>query len=211
MDPETLSLTDIIKLQTQLSEVLKRRFEKHLALVSSDIVGSTTYFATHGDEAGRRLQQRHFDVLDQIARQHGGRIVDTAGDGALLAFPAAVAAAHAVIELEERITQQNALHARADQLEVRVGMHWGPVLTDGVLVTGDSVNLCGRIAGTANASEIRINQAAFAELTTDLRLRCAALPPTTVPGLARPLQIMRLEWLDRRRFPSRCRIRESGY
>ena len=74
MDPETLSLTEIIKLQTQLSEVLKRRFERNLALAFSDVVNSTTYFATFGDEAGRRLQQLHLDLtvpsVDELDLQH---------------------------------------------------------------------------------------------------------------------------------------------
>jgi len=205
MDSEALSLAEIIKLQTRL----KRRFEKSLALAFSDMVGSATYFATHGDEAGRRLQQRHFDSLAGTIPQHRGRIVDTAGDGAFLVFPSPTDAALALIELQGHIARQNALQTDAHHLDVRMAIHWGPVLTDGVVVTGDSVNLCARIAGTASAGEIRLTSAA-AELLADLRARCSGLPPATVKGIAKPVEIVRLEWLDRSRFPTRCRIRESG-
>ena len=88
----TMTMTEIIRLQDLLSQELTRRFEKHLALSFSDIVGSTPYFARFGDEAGRKLQQRHFDFLQQAIPPAGGRVVDTAGDGAFLVFPTVEAA-----------------------------------------------------------------------------------------------------------------------
>src|SRR5438876_508462 len=60
---EQLTMTEIIRLQDTLSQVLKRRFEKNMALVFTDIVGSTPYFQRFGNEAGRGRQQRHFDLL----------------------------------------------------------------------------------------------------------------------------------------------------
>ena len=83
-----LSMAEIVRLQELLSRELRRRFEKELALVFSDVVGSTDYFARFGDEAGRRLQQRHFDLLGPPVLAGGGRIVETGGDGAFVVFPA---------------------------------------------------------------------------------------------------------------------------
>jgi hypothetical protein len=60
---DSLTLTEIIRLQNQLSAVLARRFERPYALAFSDIVESMAYFARYGDEAGGRLQQQHFDLL----------------------------------------------------------------------------------------------------------------------------------------------------
>src|SRR4051812_10312414 len=79
---ENLSLAEIIRLKDELSQTLKRRFERNLCLGFTDIVGSTAYFSRFGDEAGRGLQQRHFDALNHVLEKGGGRIVDTAGDGA---------------------------------------------------------------------------------------------------------------------------------
>jgi class 3 adenylate cyclase len=210
MDPETLSLTEIIKLQTQLSEVLRRRFERNVALAFSDIVGSTKYFATYGDEAGRRMQQLHFDMIGRIVPRHEGRVIDTAGDGAFLVFPTPTDAALALMTLQQEIARQNATQPREHQLEVRLGIHWGPVLTDGTVVSGDSVNLCSRVTTSASGGEIRISKATFSELSKELRLRCVGLPPATLKGVARPVEMMTLEWLDRNRFPTRFRIKESG-
>ena len=103
----SLSMAEIIRLQDRLSQELKRRFEKHLALGFSDIVGSTSYFERFGDEAGRTLQQRHFDLAQRALEAHGGRIVDTAGDGIFMAFPNADAAAAAFIALQRGISTDN--------------------------------------------------------------------------------------------------------
>jgi class 3 adenylate cyclase len=210
LDPDALGLTEIIQLQTRLSESLKRRFEKDVALAFSDIVGSTTYFAAHGDEAGRRLQQLHADLVARAASAHEGRVVDYAGDGAFLAFPTPTHAARALMALQEDVAKKNALTQREHRLLVRCGIHFGPVLTDGVIVTGDSVNLCSRIAGTAAGSEIRVSKAAFGELDKELRLRCVGLPAVALRGVTRPVEVMTLRWLDRELFPASVRIRESG-
>ena len=210
VDFEKLTLTEMIQLQTALGEALKRRFERQLCLAFSDVVGSTPYFARFGDAAGRGLQQRHFDVLARALAPHGGRVVDTAGDGAFAVFSSAEAAADAFITMENLISAQNASYAREHQLIVRVGLHFGPALTDGASVTGDAVNFCSRIAASGGPGEIRLSRAAFRELSTDKRLRCKGLPPVTLKGIAEPQDLMVLEWRDRSMFPSRARVMETG-
>lgn len=86
IDFESLTLREIIQLQNQLSSCLARWFEKRLAIIFSDIVGSTAYFQRYGDQAGRQIHQQHLDLLAANLEGSDGRIVDTAGDGALLAF-----------------------------------------------------------------------------------------------------------------------------
>ena len=53
IDFSTLGMTEIIRLQNQLQQELTRRFERPLALVFFDIVGTTPYFGRFGDAAGR--------------------------------------------------------------------------------------------------------------------------------------------------------------
>ena len=55
LDPGSLSMTEIIRLQTVLSQELTRRFERTAALVFTDIVESTRYFAQFGIHSSRRV------------------------------------------------------------------------------------------------------------------------------------------------------------
>ena len=188
LDPDTIGLTELIKLQNLLTEVAKRRFERQVALVFSDILGATAYFARFGDQAGRALLQQHIEVITEQLEAHQGRIVDTAGDGAFVVFPTVTQAARAMVGAQEKISEVNSQRPRDHQLEVRQGIHWGPALTDGVLVTGDSVNLCARINSTGKTTEIRLSRSAFLELEKDLRLRCEGLPPAKLKGIAEPVE-----------------------
>jgi len=213
-DASTMTMREIARLQTLLSQELVRRFERLAALAFTDIVESSAYFTHFGDEAGQRLQQMHFDLLEQsIVTDTGaslGRIVDTAGDGAFICFASANAAVSAMMELQNRITNQNVNRPRPHQLSVRVGLHWGRVLTDGVQVTGDAVNLCARLVATARASEIRLSRDLFQELSSDLRRLCRPLGSVSLKGIARSVEPMALLWRDPARFPSQVVIRESG-
>jgi hypothetical protein len=174
------------------------------------VVASTDYFARFGDEAGRRLQQRHFDLLSPVVVAAGGRIVDTGGDGAFVVFASTEAAARACIELEKAIALDNLTSGREHQLSVRVGIHWGPVLTDDVLVTGDSVNLAARVTQSATPGEIRLTKEAFQELPNSLRLRTQPLAPVELRGIPRLVSVFALDWRDHDAFPDAVRIVETG-
>jgi len=209
---QVMSMTEIIRLQDLLSRELKRRFEKELALGFSDIVGSTEYFARFGDEAGRKMQQRHFDFLQRAVTDKQGRIVDTAGDGAFLVFPTSETAAAAFIELQTAISDDNLTRPREHQLQVRLGLHWGSVLTDGQHVTGEAVNLASRVTASAAAGEIRLTMDVFRSFSnTFYRLSSRVLGPVALKGIFRPVELLSLQWRDRNIYPDSVRIRETGW
>jgi len=210
LDPGSLTMTEIIRLQTVLSQELTRRFERTVALVFSDIVESTRYFAQFGDEAGGRLQQLHFDCLAPAVSAHRGRIVDTSGDGAFMCFDSAVDAAHAMVRLQQLLSTENQSRARPHQVHVRIGMHWGPVLTDGTVITGDSVNLCARIASTAQPAQIRLSRELLTQLDLGQRQLCRPLPSVPLKGISRAVELLDLPWRDSTRFPAQVLVHESG-
>lgn len=209
LDPSTLSLTEIIRLQNQLSQALARRFETSAALAFADIVGSTAYFARFGDEAGRQLQQLHLDLLNDSVSAHGGRVVDTAGDGAFTCFDNAGSAARAMVALLNGVSDLNEHRERDHQLRLRVGMHWGRVLTDGAVVTGDSVNLAARIAASADPGQIRLSRELFQALDPVLRLLCRTVGPVELRGSPRPLELMSMHWRDPARFPTSVLVQQT--
>ncbi|MCA2976810.1 MAG: adenylate/guanylate cyclase domain-containing protein, partial [Myxococcaceae bacterium] len=211
MEPnlDALGLAELIRLQERISQELAQRYGRKLAVAFTDVVGSTAYFARFGDEAGRRLQQRHFDVLGQVLPTHGGRVVDTAGDGAFTCFPTAEAACEAMVAVARAIQADNARYEPDQRLRLRMGLHHGLALTDGVVVTGDAVNLGARVASSADADELRLTAAAFRELSNKDRLRCRALGPVQVKGLPAPVEMYLLQWREQGALPSHVRVEET--
>lgn len=207
---EGMSLTDIVRLQDQLSVQLRSRYAHNLALIFTDIAGSTSYFSQFGDEAGRRMQQRHVDTLEEALAPRGGRIVDTAGDGAFAVVSSAQDGAAVLVEVMRKLDVQNDTLERAHRMFLRCGLHWGQVLTDGDVVTGDSVNLVARVAGAAKIDEICITRATFNELSHLQRLDCRPMGPTKLKGLSTPVDVLTLNWLDRALFPGHVEIAETS-
>lgn len=210
IDFSTLSMTDIIRLQNQLQQELSRRFERQLLLVYSDVAGSTPYFARFGDAAGRQLLQLHLDLLGQCLDPEGGRFVDTAGDCAFCVFPDAEAAVRGVIAFQRAMEIANAVRSHPQQLRVRIGLHFGTVLTDGVAVSGDAVNLCARVAASAEPGAIRLTRQVFQALGPVQRLHCHSVGSVTLKGVAAPVELLELAWRDPAIFPRRVRIEETG-
>ena len=203
-------MTELVRLQDVLSKTIVRRFEKRLALAFSDVVGSTPYFARFGDQEGRKLQQRHYDLVAAAIAPEGGRVVDTAGDGVFFCFGNVTAAARAVVSLARAIAQDNDRSAADHRLQVRIGVHAGPVLTDGALVSGDAVNFASRVAGSAAANEVRLSASAHAELTdVDLRIRSRRHSAVVLKGVEKPQDLFTLDWTDASKFPTLVRF-ENG-
>lgn len=209
-DLETLSMTELIQLQARVLEVLRRRFERPLALVFTDVVGSTQYFARFGDVAGRMLQQLHFDLLSRALLLGGGRVVDTAGDGAFTVFATVDQAVDVVAQLLSMVSEANEHRPIEHQLVLRVGVHFGPVLTDGTQVTGDAVNLASRVVSAAEPGGIRVTRAAFGELGSRWKVRSRAVAPVELKGIAHPVELFALEWRDPTVFPTRVRVLETN-
>jgi class 3 adenylate cyclase len=209
IDLAALSMTEIVRLQNQLQQELTRRFERSLTLLFSDIVGSTPYFARFGDAAGRQVQQLHLDLLSRCLGE-GGRIVDTAGDGAFVVFANTEQSAKAVIELQKQVSAANQGRSREHQLIIRLGMHHGKVLTDGTVVSGDCVNICSRIAASAAPGEIRLSREAFQDLPPGLRLLCASVGSVALKGVTQAMDLFSMEWRDRQSFPTLVVIEETG-
>ena len=210
VDFDTLSLTDLIKLQDEIAQKIRARFERRLAIVFADVVGSTQYFERFGSARGRGLLQRFLDQLAAVTQQDQGRIVDTAGDGAFCVYNQAEAAVHAMAELQSRLSHDNSQFSSDHHVTLRIGIHVGDVLTDGQIVTGEAVNLTARIAACAEINEIRLSQRSVTFLTPALRLRCSNLPPVHLKGIPEPVEMVAYEWRDPTKFVSSVRVEETG-
>lgn len=210
LDFDAMSLRDFIALQQELEREVRRRFEKPVAFFFTDVVGSTSYIARYGDVAGRALLQRHHELLERTLHIVGGRVVDTAGDGAFCVAPTVRTGAMALMQLQNFILADNATVARKDQLAVRTGLHFGPALVDKEFVTGESVHTAARIMGTADGREIRVSRAAWEHLPPSLRARCTWLPPQQVKGIPEPVEMALLDWRPPERFPTEVFVVETG-
>jgi class 3 adenylate cyclase len=134
-----------------------------LALLFTDIVGSTQTAAKIGDERWRDLLDRYRAVVRRELNRFGGREIDTAGDGFFATFDRPAAAVRCAWAMQAPL--------RGLGLEMRTGIHVGECEMRGEKVSGLAVHTAARIMAAAAAGEILVSDAVSGRLVgLDLRL-----------------------------------------
>jgi YVTN family beta-propeller protein len=118
-------------------------------VVMTDIVGSTEHAAELGDSAWRALLQQHHALIRAELRRHGGREMDTAGDGFFVIFDAPATAVGCVLAIADEV--------RTLGLEIRAGVHVGEVQQMAGKVTGIAVVIASRIMATGGAGDVLVS------------------------------------------------------
>ncbi len=120
-------------------------------MLFSDIVGSTEIAAQVGDEAWRRLLDRHDQIVAEALDRFGGTTVNPTGDGVLATFPSPSAGLGCAVAVADAL--------RGLDLAVRFGVHVGEVELRGADIGGLGVNLAARVMGAADPGEIVVSDA----------------------------------------------------
>lgn len=126
--------------------------DRQLATVLfTDLVDSTKLAVKLGDAAWRALLDRHDQTVREQIAHHGGRLVDSAGDGTLAVFPTP----------GEAIDCGHALHKalRPLKLRMRAGVHIGELeLREDGRVGGIAVHIGARVLGLAKSGQVLVSR-----------------------------------------------------
>lgn len=192
---EKSSITRLLRLQDELERMVHERYRKTLAVLFTDIAGSTAYFERHGDSAGRRKIQRHNDLLFPVVGRHGGRIVKTIGDAIMATFPSAQQAVDTAIEIQRILHQANAATRKQEEhIHVRIGVNYGTALVnekDGDPF-GDMVNVAARIQATAGEGQIYVSETVVRHVSGAVKTRPSG--QFTLKGKTQPFQLYEVDW-----------------
>src|SRR4029077_14494197 len=130
-----------------------------------------------GDDIAFREVRECLTMFEEETKTHKGRIVKTIGDGSMCVFGDVNAAVQAACEMQQRLQKRQAL--KGHQIEIRIGLHLGPVLIEDNDVYGDTVNTASRMAQFAAGGQIIATGEAVSQLSPALRSatrRLDALP-----------------------------------
>lgn len=120
-----------------------------LAVMFTDIVGSTELATALGDKRWRELLEQHDTaVREQIAR-FDGREVDTAGDAFFATFGRPIQAVDCALE--------SARAVRRLGLRIRAGIHMGECVVTTDKVRGVTVHIGARVGAKARGDEVLVS------------------------------------------------------
>ena len=193
-----------VELTTTLEDLLKsigddagRHFlekftEGTITLVFTDIEDSSDLAVRLGDTKWAEVIQWHDGTISSITASHGGALIKSLGDGAMLSFESTRMAARASIAIQQAISDPNA----PIDSSLRIGVHIGDVVHTDDDLLGYAVNKAARIASSASGGQIVVSRVAQAMLGESPEFRFGDTIEAELKGLPGLHDITPLEWAD---------------
>jgi class 3 adenylate cyclase len=168
---------------------------RDIALLFTDIRGSTALYQRIGDLNAFQLVQQHFDLLRETTVRHGGAIVKTIGDAVMAAYPDAARAVGAALDMLGAIERFNQDQPER-RVSLKIGIHHGAAiavtLNDELDYFGQTVNIASRVQEMAGAAEILITEDVWDYPGVQELLAPYATEPRTAEfrGIERPMTVV---------------------
>ena len=170
-----------------------------VAMLFTDLRGSTAMYAERGDPLAYRLVRDHFAILGEAIDDNRGALIKTIGDAVMASFASGADAVRAAFEAQEE------LHARAEhmggELIVKAGVHAGAclgvTLNDRLDFFGGAVNTAARVQGLSHGDDVVVTDAVMADLEAETmegekRYHVVESFDAELRGLSAPLRVHRL-------------------
>jgi class 3 adenylate cyclase len=111
--------------------VLKERTERRLAAVlAADVVAYARLMGQDEARTHSRLKAIRRELVDPSVKRHGGRVVKSTGDGALVEFPSALEAVSCAVEVQKAMLNRNAGVPEDKRIVFRIGVNVGDLIID---------------------------------------------------------------------------------
>jgi class 3 adenylate cyclase len=150
--------------QVDVSSLIGLRHEepvKKIAVLFTDLVGSTDYFKTHGDQAGRAMLQEHYEIAAPVINEYGGKLIKALGDSVMASFTNPAEAFKSAIKMQQQFLTYNREKNTKKQMPVRIGIHYGNVIVEEKDIYGDVVNVASKLTNIAEGRQIYISREVY--------------------------------------------------
>lgn len=179
-----------------MTETTPTNAEQDRAVLFADISGSTRLYEILGDARALATINGCLDILQNLTREHRGRVVKTIGDEIMAIFPDADTAVQTACEMQLAVT--NMPPVDKIHVAIRIGFHCGPVIEskeDGD-VFGDTVNTAARMANIAKGGQIITSAMSVNKLPRVMRASARSLDALTVKGKAEDIEVFEIIWQE---------------
>jgi adenylate cyclase len=165
----------------------------------ADISRSSRLYELLGDEAAKTIIEDCLARLTEVVQQHQGQVIKVIGDEIMALFPHADRTVQAACHMQENITQYAA--ANNLQLGLRIGLNFGPVISENDDIFGTTVNAAARMVAFAKAGQIITSKETVQALSSALQAQTRLMERIPSPGLTGRISIYQVIW-ERRELTS---------
>ena len=137
---------------------MSKDIERKIAVIFvTDVVAFSKMMEKNEDETLRSFRSCR-DILDNLFKEHGGRIFNTAGDSVLAEFQSAVSAVICAKEFQKLVRERNANVSEDAAMEFRIGLNMGDVIVEGENLYGEGVNVAARLEALSQAGGVCLSK-----------------------------------------------------
>lgn len=165
----------------------------HLAVLFADVVESTALYRRLGDVAALHIINAVLSELKSVLPHHQGRLVKTLGDAVMCLFPDADCAVEAAVEMQHAIAGMN---FSGEDMQIRIGLHTGPVVIGSEDVYGDTVNVAAYLADAATAGQILIAEATAQDMADERRNAMTPIFDAMLKTTLAKTAVCEVQWRD---------------
>jgi adenylate cyclase len=162
------------------------------AILAMDVVGYSRLMGQDEAATLAALKSHRQQVVDLEIGRHGGRLVSTSGDGALVEFPSVVGAVECAVAIQDGMSERNRDVPLDRRIEFRIGINLDEVIVEGGDILGDGVNVAARLETFAEPGSVCISGSAFAHVKNRLDLRFEDLGEQQFKNIAEPVRTFRI-------------------
>lgn len=158
----------------------------------ADVAGWSRLVEANELEALRAWNTLRSERIDPKILEHGGRLVDTAGDAVFVEFSSAVEAVNWALDLQRQPAVADAM-APGFPLRLRIGINVCDMLVDNGRLVGDGVNIASRIHQLGAPGEIVVTEAVREHVHHRIAVAFHDLGERQLKNIGRPIRTYRVE------------------
>jgi len=160
------------------------------AVLFADVVGFSRLMEADEHSTVQRLRAQR-TKFRRTVEEHGGRIIDTAGDSILAEFGSVLQAVQTAMALQAALGGESG--NAEDRMAFRIGVHLGDILgSDDGTIYGDAVNVAARIQALATAGGICVSGVVHDQVARKVELTFEDLGQHSVKNIAGPVRVYRI-------------------
>ena len=163
-----------------------------VAVLMTDLVGSTAIADRVGPEAAEELRTEHFGLLRGALAGTGGREVKNLGDGLMVVFSSAAQSLSCAVRMQQAVEARN--RRSGEQLGVRVGVSLGDATVDDGDYFGEPVVEAARLCAFAAGGQVVVNDLVHRLAGSRDGHSFRSLGGLELKGISEPVAAFELVW-----------------
>ena len=161
------------------------------AILAADIAGYSRLM--HEDEpATVRDLKAHQSVILPLIGRHGGRVIDTAGDGIMAEFPSVIGATECAVEIQTVMAERNLRVPESRRMRFRIGINLGDVIHDEIRIYGDGINIAARLEALAQPGGVLVSDTVYDQIRGKLPFTFEDVGERQVKNIEQPVRMYQL-------------------